>query len=334
MANDYTNTSEHYLPVPAITDKFSYTREVQDLRTLVNKALSGLAARDANADNYLLAEGAAGTLISSAEAAPRGRVAPTTANTDATFLFQDNDGATLTDKWVAGYDGSSGGFAIHSAATVPATLSDADLSLDSAGNASFANDVGIGVDPSDTFHARAGASGATPNTSGDDFVFEVSSTGGISLLAPDGQSANLMLGDVTDSDSARLSWNSGASRIDFGTYVAGAETRLRSGAGVLAMTLLSDQRVAIGSTSGGGKLKVDQSSTTAAISVLTLDQADTDQPFMTLRGTAVNLSLTSTVVEEAAVTTATRQGFVKVEVIDDGNQITDQDYYMPIYTLA
>ena len=51
-------------------------------------------------------------------------------------------------------------------------------------------------------------------------------------------------------------------------------------------------------------------------------------------GSAAAATLTQTIVAEADVTTATRQGFVKVYVQDDGNQITDQAYFMPIFTLA
>jgi hypothetical protein len=81
-------------------------------------------------------------------------------------------------------------------------------------------------------------------------------------------------------------------------------------------------------------LRIDQSSTTGATPVLYLDQADTSEEFIRYRGSAADLDLTTSIVEEAAVTTATRAGFVRVYVQDDGNQITDQAYYMPIYTLA
>ena len=82
------------------------------------------------------------------------------------------------------------------------------------------------------------------------------------------------------------------------------------------------------------QLHVDQPSTTAAIPVALLDQADVDQPFIKFIGTAASATLTNSLVAAADVTTATVAGYVKVEVRDDGNQITDQTYYMPVYTLA
>ncbi|MBT7096797.1 hypothetical protein HN937_05435, partial [Candidatus Poribacteria bacterium] len=316
MANDYTNTSEHYLPVPAITDKFSYTREIQDLRTLVNKAMTGLAARDTNADNYLLSAGAAGTLISSAETAPRGRIAPTTANADSTLLFQDNDGASLTDKWVMGWDDSGGAFAIHDAATLPASAQDARFSM-TATQTRFSH----------------GDSGATAHTAAEDYVFELAAAGGLSLIAPSAASPQIFLGNADNNDSVRLTWNAANTRAEFGTSVTGAETRLLSDAGVLAMAISSGQEVSIGTTNFGAMLRIDQASTTGAKPALYLDQADTSEEFIRYRGSAANLDLTTSIVEEAAVTTATRAGFVRVYVQDDGNQITDQAYYMPIYTL-
>ena len=82
------------------------------------------------------------------------------------------------------------------------------------------------------------------------------------------------------------------------------------------------------------QLHVDQPSATAAIPVALLDQADVDQPFIKFIGTAASATLTNSLVAAADVTTATVAGYVKVEVRDDGNQITDQVYYMPVYTLA
>jgi len=48
---------------------------------------------------------------------------------------------------------------------------------------------------------------------------------------------------------------------------------------------------------------------------------------------AAAASKTNSIVK-AADATGTLAGWVKVEVLDDGNQIADQAYYMPVYTLA
>jgi len=77
-----------------------------------------------------------------------------------------------------------------------------------------------------------------------------------------------------------------------------------------------------------------QSSSSGAQPVLYLDQADVSEEFIHFVGTAAAATLTQSIVAEADVTTATRQGFLKTYVQDDGNQITDQDYFVAIYTLA
>ena len=93
-------------------------------------------------------------------------------------------------------------------------------------------------------------------------------------------------------------------------------------------------KVGMGTINPLAKLHIDQANTSGAIPVLTLDQADVSEEFMKLIGSAANANLTQSIIAEASVTTATRAGFVKVNVQDDGNQITDQAYFMPIYTLA
>ena len=100
---------------------------------------------------------------------------------------------------------------------------------------------------------------------------------------------------------------------------------------ILGMT--SAGNVGIGTTSPATKLHIDQSSTTAALPVATLDQADIDEPFIKFIGTVTDGAVTGSLVE-AADATETLAGFVKVEVQDDGNVLTDQDYFLPIYTLA
>lgn len=63
-------------------------------------------------------------------------------------------------------------------------------------------------------------------------------------------------------------------------------------------------------------------------------QATDTESFLRFKGTAASADLAKSIVDEGDVTTATRQGFVQVFVQDDGNQITDQKYYMPLFTLA
>ena len=212
MANDYTNTSEHYLSVPAITDKYSYTREVQDLRTLVNKAMASLATRDSNADS--------------------------------TLLFQDNNGASLTDKWVIGYDDSANAFAIHDAAAIPSAVQDAVLN---GGQRRHGTHV--------RGRLRVRASGSW----------------GLGIVSPSGDAVNIFFGDADDTDSARIQWSAANTRLNIGTSTAGAEFALFSGANSEALRISSTQEVSIGTTSYNAMLRVNQSSSSGATPVLYLD---------------------------------------------------------------
>jgi hypothetical protein len=102
-----------------------------------------------------------------------------------------------------------------------------------------------------------------------------------------------------------------------------------------AMAIDLDQNIGIGLTTGMlGKLHIDQSSTSGAVPPMVLDQADVSEEFIRFIGTSANGVLTQSIVEAADVATATLKGYVKVYVQDDGNQLTDQAYYQPIYTLA
>ncbi len=83
-----------------------------------------------------------------------------------------------------------------------------------------------------------------------------------------------------------------------------------------------------------GQLDVIQTDTAGAQPVIVLDQDDVSEEFIKFYGSAAAATLTQSIVAEADVTTATRAGFIKVFVNDEGNQITDQAYYMPIFTLA
>jgi len=95
----------------------------------------------------------------------------------------------------------------------------------------------------------------------------------------------------------------------------------------------SDGKVGIGINAPTALLHVDQSSTSGAAPVLTLDQADVSEEFIRFIGTSANAVITQSIVK-AADATPTLAGWVKTYVQDDGNQLTDQAYYMPIYTLA
>ena len=106
---------------------------------------------------------------------------------------------------------------------------------------------------------------------------------------------------------------------------------------VKAMSITELQRVEIMATGfsiDSAMLAVRQASTTGAIPPLSLWQSDVSEELIRFRGTSANAVITQSIVEDADVASATRAGWLKIFVTDDGNQLTDQAYYLPIYTLA
>ncbi len=82
------------------------------------------------------------------------------------------------------------------------------------------------------------------------------------------------------------------------------------------------------------QLHIDQASTTAAIPVLTLDQADVDKEFIALIGTAAAADLSRSLVDEGDQGSETRAGWLKIHVTDPGGQIGTGVYSVPFYTLS
>lgn len=100
------------------------------------------------------------------------------------------------------------------------------------------------------------------------------------------------------------------------------------------LVIETDGTIGINGAPTVGKLDIRQTSTVAAIPVVRVTQADVDQDFIRFDGTAASADLTRSIVDNGDVATATLQGWLKVFVNDIGNQITDQSYYFPIYTLT
>lgn len=100
------------------------------------------------------------------------------------------------------------------------------------------------------------------------------------------------------------------------------------------MRLQNNYRTVVGDTAALGKLHIEQDSDTGTIPVLALHQVDVSEEFIRYIGTSADGVLTQSIVEAADVTTATLAGYIKCYVQDDGNQLTDQAYFQPVYTLA
>jgi len=83
-----------------------------------------------------------------------------------------------------------------------------------------------------------------------------------------------------------------------------------------------------------GRLDVSQPTTDFAQSVMTLRQEDVSEEFIRFVGTAASEVLTQSFVKAGDVSVATLAGYLKIFVDDVGNQITDQAYFVPFYTLT
>ena len=137
--------------VPALqSDLISFDDDFAAFKTAIDNSLVGVASATTGTGNAVggtsFADNA-GKILSSSPTSPSrvGRVISLTANGDATFLFQDNPGGNTTgvDKWVIGYDDSSGGFGISESETIPATLADSDFSIATGGAVTIASTLSV-----------------------------------------------------------------------------------------------------------------------------------------------------------------------------------------------
>ena len=65
-----------------------------------------------------------------------------------------------------------------------------------------------------------------------------------------------------------------------------------------------------------------------------IQQEDVDESFTTYHGDAAASTLTNNIVDEGDQSSETREGWLKITVTDDGNQVTDGAYFIPFYSLA
>lgn len=96
----------------------------------------------------------------------------------------------------------------------------------------------------------------------------------------------------------------------------------------------TNNRLGIGITAPTGKLHVNQSSSTGAIPALHLEQDDVSEEAIRLTGSAGAGILTQTIVAAGEVTTVTSTAFIRINIQDEGNQVTDGNYYIQVNTLA
>lgn len=93
-------------------------------------------------------------------------------------------------------------------------------------------------------------------------------------------------------------------------------------------------RIGINVENPATPLHVDQTSSSAALPVITVDQADVDEAFAKFIGSSASGNLTRSFVDYGDEGSSTQEGWLKIEIDDVGNQVADGDYYIPFYSLS
>jgi len=187
--------------------------------------------------------------------------------------------------------------------------------------------VGIGItSPDGPLHVHRATAGTVTADTSTDLIVESNATGGISILTPDASSSQIIFGSPNTNWGGHVRWfngGGGSGTFDIGSNVTGAELDLKSGNGSRAIRCDANQNVVIGATTALGKLDVDQSSSTGAIPVLYLDQADVSEEFIRFDATEA----TGNSIEDVGAKTLTTTKFVRVN-------INGTDLYLQAGTIA
>ena len=122
---------------------------------------------------------------------------------------------------------------------------------------------GLTVDGTATI--SEGTSGSTASSDSNTLVVENNGNAGMAILTPDGSSGQLRLGDVTDSSSAFVQYNSTDNLMTVGTSRASGELRFTTGNVGERVRIDSAGNVGIGTSSPSRKLTIQDSSAQVAI---------------------------------------------------------------------
>lgn len=87
-------------------------------------------------------------------------------------------------------------------------------------------------------------------------------------------------------------------------------------------------------TTPSANLTTDTNGKLAVITTLASRQSTVTLPAFSIAGKAVTDVLTNTLVTGASVTTATKAGFVRVNVTSDDDTLTGGSYYIELFTIT
>ena len=160
--------------------------------------------------------------------------------------------------------------------------------------------------------------------------------GGVFVAITDSATTNQITRTATtksiDTLETEFAINVGSLNVSSTNFIVNSTGALNTNSSTIELQTDSTSRVTISSV--GDTVFYGTASTTGALPVITLDQADTDEPFLKFIGDAASADLTRDLVDTGDVTTPTVVGYLKIEILDDGDQITDGDYFIPFYSLA
>lgn len=129
--------------------------------------------------------------------------------------------------------------------------------------------------PDGTLHVHTLSAGTvTANADGDDLIVENDTNGGISILTPDANFANLMFGSPSDEIGAYVQWSYDSNFMRVATQNIGADLVLASGNGVEAIRVDSSQKVGIGTSTPASILDVKGILTLSGVATATLKTTD------------------------------------------------------------
>lgn len=87
-------------------------------------------------------------------------------------------------------------------------------------------------------------------------------------------------------------------------------------------------------TTPSANLTTDSSGKLAVVTTVSARQSTATSALFSISGKAVADVLTNTLVTGASVSTATKAGFVRVDVTSDDNTLTGGSYYLELFTLS